>query len=364
MQEETHTFVSNSPSGDVNIKKIVLAIDASPLSQIATGEAVKLAARLGAEIHAIYVEDGKINKMASHAYVRTISPFVEASQTFDEEAIHTIVKLQISKAKSYLEHAVEGLKIPHSFEVRHGKVNEEIIEAAQTADLMVMGWSGWQTTTLYGEAYTKNSSSFKIINLGDNAKKIINNIDNASILTIRGKFESSLPIITAFDGSEETEKTLRMAATIFKASRDRRGQKKVNRRRKEAAEENRRKDDSSLLSSIKNKTKKIITRNGKERNTKEEITVFLLIDNVVHTLELENKANEILASSNCKANFVPLPSVNSAEEFEKIFIPPLHLMTGGIVVLSEKSPLYGNIKPADMTDEMLNAIPCSLLLVN
>ncbi|MCP4395114.1 MAG: universal stress protein [Alphaproteobacteria bacterium] len=367
MQEESKQAIGMTYTNHVNINKIVLAIDASPLSKIATEEAVQFAARLGAGIQALYVEDDKIKKMASHAYVRTVSPFVASSQTFDEEAVKTITKLQISKARSYLDHAISGLNIQYTFEIKNGNVHEEIMQAAKSADLLIMGWSGWQTTNLYGSANTKNSSSFKIIKLGNNAKNILNSIDT-SILMIRGKFESSLPIITAFDGTETSEKTLLMAASVFQASRDRREENKENRRHDKKNEPERRRD-GSLLTSLKQKTKKITSNiinncNSKRKKTKDEITIFLLIDEIDNTIALESKANEILRSMDCKANFIPLPSVHSSKEFEKIFIPPLHLMTGGILVLSAKSPLYGTIKPASMTNEMLNSIPCSLLLVN
>lgn len=365
MQEETNTNTSTPNNWEHNIKHIALAMDASPLSKIATKEAVKMASRLNAEISAICVEDTNIKKMASHAYVKTVSPFVASSQTFDEEAIKNITRLQISKSRTHLEQEISGLKIPYTFETKTGNVKEEILNASKDADLLIIGWAGWQTTNLYGTSYVKDSSSFKTIRLGKITKKIINNIDT-STLVIRGEFERNLPIVTAFDGSESSEKTLQTAATIFKVSRDRRKGQKRNRRREGIQKTPHTEEKQSLLSSIKNKTKTIasnIIDNNHTNSHGDEITIFLLIDEVSNTINLENQANEILQSLGCKANFIPLPSVDSSEKFKKIFIPPLHLLTGGILVLSSVSPLYGNIKPADMTDELLNSIPCSLLLV-
>lgn len=365
MQEETKTNTSTPNNWEHNIKRIALAIDASPLSKIATKEAVQLAARLNAEISAICVEDSNIKKMASNAYVKTVSPFVASSQIFDEEAVKNITRLQTSKAKSHLEQEISGLKIPYTFEVKTGNVKDEILSISKGADLLVIGWAGWQTTNLYGTSYIKDSSSFKIIRLGETTKKIINNI-GTSTLIVRGEFERDLPIITAFDGSESSEKALQMAATLFKISRDRRKGQKKNRRRDGIFQTQNEDAKLSFFKSIKNKTKTIasnIMDNKHSYSYGDEITVFLLIDEVNNTINLQNQANDILQYLGCNAHFIPLPSVDSSEKFKKIFIPPLHLLTGGVLVLSSTSPLYGNIKPANMTDELLNAIPCSLLLV-
>jgi nucleotide-binding universal stress UspA family protein len=366
MQEETNTNNSTNNNWGCEIKRIAIAMDASPLSKIATKEAVQLAARLNAEISAICIEDANIKKMASHAYVKTVSPFVAASQTFDEEAVKNITRLQISKSKSHLEQEISGLKIPYTFEVKTGNVKDEILNVAKDADLLVLGWAGWQTTNLYGTSYVKDPSSFKTIRLGETTKKIIN-CTNTSTLIVRGEFGKDLPIITAFDGSECSEKSLQIATTIFKASRDRRKGQRENRRRKEEQRRPNEEEKKSLLKKIKSKTKSIASNirdyNRRENYHEDEITVFLLIDEVNNTIKLENQANEILEKLGCRAHFIPLPPVDSAEKFRKIFIPPLHLLTGGVFVLSSEAHLYGNAKPIDMPNELLNSIPCSLLLV-
>ena len=116
-------------------RRILVAIDASPLSLAALDAGIGLASRLGAELDAVFVEDINIVRLVAHPYVHTFSRAVASRQSMDDGLIEKMLELQLVAARR----AVEGRA---GFVVRRGRVEAELLEAATNADLVCLGWSG------------------------------------------------------------------------------------------------------------------------------------------------------------------------------------------------------------------------------
>lgn len=131
-----------SPS---RIRRILLALDASPLSLAAAEAACALARRLGAELEALFVEDINVIRLVAHPQVHTFSLAAARKQTMDDALIEKAMELQLVAARRALDAALAGSGMRGAFAVRRGRVEIELLAAAHGADLVCLGWSGRAT---------------------------------------------------------------------------------------------------------------------------------------------------------------------------------------------------------------------------
>lgn len=124
------------------IRRILVAVDASPHSLAALDSAAGLAARLGADVDAVFVEDINVVRLVAHPYVHTFSLAAARRQALDDVLIEKMLELQLVAARRALEQAVAGQQVKGSFAVRRGRVEAELLAAAGGADIVCLGWSG------------------------------------------------------------------------------------------------------------------------------------------------------------------------------------------------------------------------------
>lgn len=124
------------------IRRIVVAVDASPLSLAAAEAACRLAGRLGAPVEAVFVEDINVVRLVAHPFVHTISLAAARRQSADDTLIGKALELQGVAARRALEAALAASGAQGAFAVRRGRVAVEVLAAAHASDLLCLGWSG------------------------------------------------------------------------------------------------------------------------------------------------------------------------------------------------------------------------------
>jgi nucleotide-binding universal stress UspA family protein len=124
------------------IRRILVAVDASPLSLAAAEAACRLAGRLGAQVDAVFVEDINVVRLVAHPFVHTISLAAARRQSADDTLIGKALELQVVAARRALEGALAASGVHGGFAVRRGKVEAEVLDAARACDLVCLGWSG------------------------------------------------------------------------------------------------------------------------------------------------------------------------------------------------------------------------------
>lgn len=130
--------MSVPPDAGFAIRRIVAAFGASTASRVALESAVEVAARLGAELEAVFVEDVALLQLAELPFVREMSTHGAAGRPVERAAIERELRALGAEAGRRLAEAAARRRIRLSFKTARGHLPTEIGAAAATADLLIL----------------------------------------------------------------------------------------------------------------------------------------------------------------------------------------------------------------------------------
>lgn len=185
------------------IRRILVALDASAHSFSALEQAVSLAAALEAELMGLFVEDINLIRFASLPFARQVSYPTGAQEPLDRARIERELKLQAESIRKTLQSLAERAQTPYSFRIARGDVAGEILAAASSADLVLLGKAGWSPV----EAQA----------LGSTALALAGAAPCALLLAQRGA-ASEGHTMAVYDGSPESQRVLKFAAVLAAAA--------------------------------------------------------------------------------------------------------------------------------------------------
>jgi nucleotide-binding universal stress UspA family protein len=127
----------------LSIRRILVALDASPDSIAALEGALALAARLEGEVAGLFVEDVKLLSAADLSCAREILyPSAQLSR-LTRAGLEERLRAHSERVQAVLAEAATRARVPWSFRTVRGEVAAELIAAAGTADLLCLGRLGW-----------------------------------------------------------------------------------------------------------------------------------------------------------------------------------------------------------------------------
>ena len=132
-----------SGTGALEIRRILLALDASPGSLAALEAAVDLAAKIEAELSGVFVEDEDLMRMAESPYARQIVYPSSAQTATSRASVEREIKSQGERARETLARAAERAHIRWSFRTVRGKVTSQLLAAAGEGDVLAVGRASW-----------------------------------------------------------------------------------------------------------------------------------------------------------------------------------------------------------------------------
>ncbi len=179
------------------IRRILVAIDASPQSLAALEAAAELAAGLGAELVGVYVEDINLIRLAALPVVLEVGAASARSRRLDGGRMDRQLRSQAARAAQAMAVAANRAQVRWSFTVARGSIETELLQAASEADLFILGRAGWSGKR----------------RLGSTARKMVSEGTNRTMIIERG--ERLLPtLMTVYDGSDQSQRALDTAISL------------------------------------------------------------------------------------------------------------------------------------------------------
>ncbi|WP_142848861.1 universal stress protein [Telmatospirillum sp. J64-1] len=196
--------MTTPPSSDLPhaFHRIVVAVDASPLSLMALEASAALAQRSHAELTALFIEDVNLLRLASYPEAYSYSLTTAQRRSLEADVVAQAMKLQQAAARRALDDAARRFGLTARFEARRGLIAPEMIQASAACDLLVAGWSGRPGLPLGRRA-----------RLGTVARALLGKAA-APVFLLRHSLRSHDPVLVAYDGSAAARRALDLAAAL------------------------------------------------------------------------------------------------------------------------------------------------------
>jgi nucleotide-binding universal stress UspA family protein len=123
-------------------RRVLVGVDASAASLDALAAAAFLAARLGAELAGLFVEDEDLLRLAALPFGDVVRTAGGGRERLDPASAEAALRAVASRAREVLERAASSHRVACSFRVTRGAVVREVLAAAEAADLVVLGAGG------------------------------------------------------------------------------------------------------------------------------------------------------------------------------------------------------------------------------
>jgi nucleotide-binding universal stress UspA family protein len=132
---------------NASVRRILVALDASSSSRTALASAAEFAARLGAELRGVFVEDLELLELARLPLAREVGLTSAQPRLLDARTLELALAAQAKAARSALEATARRHRVPWSFRVLRGRVDVELLAAAAEVDLLALGVAGQMEMT-------------------------------------------------------------------------------------------------------------------------------------------------------------------------------------------------------------------------
>ena len=130
-----------------HVRRILVALDASPHSHAALEAAAALAVPLQAELAGIFVLDAELLRMSALPEARETGLTSARRRTLNPETMERALKLQAERARKSLEDIARHHRLATTFQLMRGNVLAELLRAAEQTDLLAMGFMGQMNVT-------------------------------------------------------------------------------------------------------------------------------------------------------------------------------------------------------------------------
>ncbi len=184
---------------DPNLKRILVALDASSHSLAALQAAADLAHRLQCELIGMHVEDPRLLRLARSPFARAIARPSGRRVSLDGGGMERQLRAQAARIRDRFSSQAKRAQIGGSFEVRRGEVAPTLLAAASQVDLVVVGRAG--------------SSLVSNGRLGSVAREVLSKAPSLTLVVTSGT-RLQPPIVVVFDATPMARKALLIAASL------------------------------------------------------------------------------------------------------------------------------------------------------
>jgi nucleotide-binding universal stress UspA family protein len=190
------------PEGARAIRRILVALDASPDSLAAMEAAAELASRLDAELAGLFVEDVRLVQAAALSLARAVNVSSATERVFDLDAIERELRAQAARIRLALAAVGDRLRVRWTLRVARGQVAAEVLGAARGADLLLIGRGGRLRSREAGLGSVARAAATEAA---------------APVLLLRAGTRITAPVLVGYDGSPASGRALAFAVALARA---------------------------------------------------------------------------------------------------------------------------------------------------
>jgi nucleotide-binding universal stress UspA family protein len=187
----------NESGRELIIRRILVALDASPHSLSALEAAAELAASFRAELLGLFVEDINLLRSAQLPFAREVGLFSGRLRRLDSHRVERQLRARAGQARQALATAAERAQVRWSFQITSGQIVPELLAAALDVDLVILGKAGWS-----GQR-----------RLGSHARAIISQVRGPALILQHG-VQLELQVMVLYDGSNATQRAMAAAVRL------------------------------------------------------------------------------------------------------------------------------------------------------
>lgn len=131
---------------ELKIRRILVALDASPHSLAALEAAVDLAASFDAELIGLFVEDVNLLRLADLPFTREIGLFSARRRQIEVHEVERQLRGQARRVRRTFTVVTQRMAVHGTFRVARGTITSKLLDAAADADMIILGKAGWSPT--------------------------------------------------------------------------------------------------------------------------------------------------------------------------------------------------------------------------
>lgn len=190
--------MSDEESAAPILRRILVALDASPHSRAALDAAVRLATTFEGEIEGLFIEDETLLRTAQLPFAKEVRAHTAPPKRLSDERMQRQLRYQAEYAEYALQQAAEKADVAYAFRTTQGDVTQELMRAAAEVDLLVLG---------------KTSTASSRRRLGTTSQALLSDAPSP-VLVLRKTMSARQPLLVYYDGSEGGETALAFAMQL------------------------------------------------------------------------------------------------------------------------------------------------------
>jgi nucleotide-binding universal stress UspA family protein len=189
----------------LKIRRILVALDASPHSLAALEAAADLAASFQAELIGLFVEDVNLLRLADLPFTREIGLFSARRRQIEVHEVERQLRGQARRVRRTFSVITQRLDLRGTFRVARGAITSKLLDAAADADMIILGKAGWSPIRLRQMGSTARAVALK---------------SSALTVVLQDGTRLCSPIMLLYGDSPLAQKTLTVAARLVEEEED------------------------------------------------------------------------------------------------------------------------------------------------
>lgn len=186
-----------NPQAEPALERIIVALDASPDSLAALRAAAQLAAQLHAELHGLFVEDANLLRLCELPFLQEVGLVSATTRRIESRALERQFRALARSLQTQMASVAEAAHVPWSFRVTRGSVADELLAAAEEAQLLSLGRLGQTPGQLAGSA-----------------TQTVLRRTRLPVLVMRRYEQLQAPLTLVYTGSPAAERALQLAVRL------------------------------------------------------------------------------------------------------------------------------------------------------